>query len=76
MVNDRREVGGSVELHRLQALVVSFQNAFNTVAVRVVDVAVLGRTNTLRRSSKKVTSALKGKVTDTVQASWTGTQLA
>lgn len=53
VIDDRREVGGSVELHRLQALVVSFQNPLNTVAVGVVDVAVLGRTNTLRSSKQK-----------------------
>lgn len=54
MINDRREVGGSVELHRLQALVVRFQNPLNTVAVGVVDVAVLGKTNTQRSSGKKL----------------------
>lgn len=53
VINDRREIGGSVELHRLQALVVSFQNPLDTVAVRVVDVAVLGKTNALRSSSQK-----------------------
>lgn len=42
MINDRGEVGGSVELHRLQALVVGFQNALDAVAVRVIHIAVLG----------------------------------
>lgn len=43
MINDGREVGGSVELHRLQTVVVSFQNPLDAVAVGVVDVAILGR---------------------------------
>lgn len=53
VINDGREVGGSIELHCLQALVVSFQNPLDAVAVRVVCVAVLGKTNTLRSSNKK-----------------------
>lgn len=41
MVDDGGEVGGSVELNRLQTLVVGFHHAFYTRTVRVLRVPVL-----------------------------------
>lgn len=41
MINDGGEVGGSVELNRLEALVVSFENPLDAVTVRVLNVAIL-----------------------------------
>lgn len=43
MVDDGGEVGGSVELNRLQTLVVGFHHTFNTRTVRVLRVPVLHR---------------------------------
>lgn len=44
MVDDRREVGGSVELNRLQTLVIGLHDTFNTCAVGVLRVPILKRT--------------------------------
>ena len=44
MINNRGEVGGSVQLNRLKALMVSFENALHAVTVRVLSVAILGKT--------------------------------
>lgn len=43
MTNDGGEVGGSVQLNRLEALVVSFENPLDAVTVRVFNVAILGK---------------------------------
>lgn len=44
MINNRREVGGSIQLNRLKALMVSFENPLHAITVRVLDVAVLRKT--------------------------------
>lgn len=56
MINDGGEVGGSVQLNRLEALVVSFENPLDAVTVRVLDVAILGgkKTNTRELIEKKL----------------------
>lgn len=41
MINNRREVGWSIQLNRLKALMVSFENPLHAIAVRVLDVAIL-----------------------------------
>lgn len=41
MVDNRGEVGGSVQAHTLQALIVGLHHAVNTAAVRVLRVTVL-----------------------------------
>lgn len=43
VINNRGEVGGSIELNRLKALMVSFKNPLHAVTVWVLDVAVLGK---------------------------------
>jgi len=41
VVNNRGEVGGSVEAHRFETLVVSFHYPIDTAAVRVLWITVL-----------------------------------
>lgn len=45
MVDDGGEVGGSIELNWLQALVVGFHHTINTGTVRVLGVSILERNN-------------------------------
>lgn len=57
MINDGGEVGGPVQLNRLEALVVSFENPLDAVTVRVLDVAILEggkKTNTRELTEKKL----------------------
>lgn len=44
VVDDRGEVGGAVQAHRLETLVVGLHHALDATAVRVLWVAVLKRT--------------------------------
>lgn len=41
MINNRREVGRSIQLNRLKALMVSFENPLHAITVRVLNVAIL-----------------------------------
>lgn len=41
MINHRCKVGGAIQLDRLEAFVVGFQDALYTIAVGVVSIAVL-----------------------------------
>lgn len=56
MIDDRREVGGSIELNRLKALMVSFEDALHAVTVRVLSVAILS-TTTKHSSSEQSSSS-------------------
>lgn len=44
MIDNRSKVGGSIELNRLKALMVSFQNPLHAVTVGILNVAVLRET--------------------------------
>lgn len=41
MINNRSEVGGSIQLNRLKALMVRFKNPLHAITVRVLNVAIL-----------------------------------
>lgn len=45
MINNGSEVRGSIQLNRLKALMVSFENPLHAVTVRVLNVAILRRQN-------------------------------
>lgn len=53
MVDDRGEVGGAIEAHRLETLVVGLHHALDAAAVRVLWVSVLNR------NTKKTQTAVK-----------------
>lgn len=44
MINNRCKVGGSIQLNRLKALMVSFEDPLHAITVRVLDVAILRKT--------------------------------
>lgn len=58
MINDGSEVGGSIQLNRLKALVVSFKNPLDTVTIWVLNVAVLKETKQVHHGSKNI--SIKG----------------
>ena len=57
MVNNRREVGGSVQLNRLKALMVSFKDPLHAITVRVLSVTILGKTATQHKWCGNYTSS-------------------
>lgn len=57
VIDDRREVGGSVELNRLKALMVSFEDALHAVTVGVLSVAILSTTTTKGSTSDQSSSS-------------------
>lgn len=46
MIYNRSEVGGSIQLNRLKALMVSFENPLHAVTIWILDVAVLKKDKT------------------------------
>lgn len=53
VINNRSKVGGSIELNRLKALMVSFKNPLHTIAVWVLNVAILKETKQVHYFKKK-----------------------
>lgn len=46
MINNRSEVGGSIQLNCLKALMVRVKNPLHTITVRVVNIAILRKEKT------------------------------
>lgn len=52
MINNRREIGGSIQLNRLKALMVRVENPLHAVTVRVLNVAVLKKAKSTGNSEE------------------------